>query len=133
MNIRLTIKVYLLAALVVHVIAVAVALFAINAARAYWSHFIESPPFPTLLIYVLASAAWLPWLSVAVVLAGIIAVWRVSETSAMHCLACVIAITVAVLCVTAIGLSLPMSIAAQVMDQKSANNSIQRTGHTPRR
>ena len=133
MNIRLTIKVYLSAALVVHVAAVAVAVHEINAAVAYWSHFLEGKPYPTLFTYVLASAPWLPWLSVAVVLAGIFAVWRVSESSAMHCLACVIAITVGLLCVVALGLSQPMSVAAQVMDQKSANDSIQRPRLPPSR
>lgn len=133
MNMRLTTKVYLLAALVVHVIAVAVAVHAINAARAYWSHFLEGRPFPPLFLWVVDSAPWLPWFSLAVVLAGIVAAFRVSESSAMHCLACVTAVTVGILCVTALGLSQPMSVAARVMDQKSANNSIQRTGLPPRR
>jgi hypothetical protein len=117
---------YLSAVLAVHVAAVAVAVHEINAAAAYWSHFLEGLPFPTLFTYVLALAPWLPWLSVAVVLAGIFVVWKTSESSAMHCLACVVAITIGILCVVAVGLSQPMSVAARVMDQMSANKSIER-------
>lgn len=128
MNMRLTIKSYLCLALVLHVAAVAVAIYSVNAAGAYWQNFVEGPAFPRLLQFVVASAPWLPWLSVAVVLAGILVAFRASESIALHCLAGVVALTVGILCVTAVGLSKPMWIAAHIMEQKSANKVSEPSG-----
>jgi hypothetical protein len=105
----------------------AVAMYTVNVSTAFWGHFLEGRGFPSLFLGVLVWARFLPWLSVVVVLVGVFAVFKASESLAMHCLASIVAITIGLLCVTAVGLSLPMSIAAQAMDRRVANQMAQRT------
>jgi len=132
MNVRLTIKAYLCIFLLVHVGAVAVAIHAINASLAYWSNFAEGGGgFPVLFKWVLASASWLPLLSVGVVLAGLVAAFKASDLSALHCLACVVGITFGILCVTAFGLSQPIAAVAQINDQGRSEPSGAANGSQP--
>jgi len=135
MNTRLTTKVYLCIALGVHVGAIAVAVFSVNAAAAYWSHFLEGQPYPSLFLFVVAMSPMLRWVSVVVVLAGIFAAFKASASWALHYLACVVAITVGILCVTAFGLSLPMYAVAHFLDQQGENQRMLRgwTGDIPPR
>ena len=129
MNTRRTIKTYLGLAVVVHVAAVVVAIYSINAAVAYWSNFLEGSPFPQLFKTVLASAHWLPWLSLSVALVGILVAIRASEPAALHCLAGILGITVFALCFTAVGLSKPMWLAARFMEEKAANHTSEGIRH----
>src|ERR1700693_462022 len=121
MNMRRTIKLYLCIALCGHVVAVAVALFSVDAARTYWGHFLEGQPYPSLFLFVIANAQRLQWLSGVVILVGIFTIFKASESWALHYLACVFAITVAILCVTAVGLGLPMYAVARSLDQSEAD------------
>lgn len=127
MNTLRTIRSYLLVALVVHVIAVAVAFHTIRVAEDYWSHILAGVPHPDLLRWIFNLGSYLPCLSALVVLAGIFAALRFSESMLMHSVACVMVITVGVLCVAIIGLGLPMSSETRPMDENRANKSVEPT------